>query len=497
MSYSKIFSGDLPELIFDIIKYFYNDYSTLYSCVLVNRLWCRITIPILWENPFSIPIKNYNVIGIYLHYLNDDLKTKLNKYYEINKLFPSTTLFNYPMFLKILNIYEIISSVDKWSETFKTSQFKKFIYMSLFKIFIENEVNLHTLEIEIITYFNTYVDYILEIILQYPIFIHKIRNLKIYILINDEDIQIKNRITQMIDIHQNLKKIMLSRDSFSLYQPLILSNGSNTLNTIILYFVDFNSLADNLFEKLNVLESVHIMYCTLNNKFIQQIVNLTKPFKLKSLLMYGGPQIESLKLLLQKSGDYLENFGYGFCYDDLSSDQQSLQLIINYCKNIKFLDLYKFGMKITYLVLNLIENFNQNLNHLSITVEDYQDCSNNIKCSSIILQNLGQILPSKLEYLNLVLYIRENDLEIFLKNSQNTSIKKLLILQKDDDDIIDYIKKFIMKEKRVKYLAIWNSKYEGLPYFENEVKEFELYNIKLKYYYDLSFNLHNFEKELD
>ncbi|CAB4413143.1 unnamed protein product [Rhizophagus irregularis] len=78
----------------------------------LNRLWCCLTIPILWENPFSI---NYNVIDIYLHYLND-------------------------------------------------------------KIFIENEVNLHTLEIEIsITY---YVDYILEIILQYPIFIHQIRNLK-------------------------------------------------------------------------------------------------------------------------------------------------------------------------------------------------------------------------------------------------------------------------------------------------------------------------------
>ncbi|POG73895.1 hypothetical protein GLOIN_2v1580665, partial [Rhizophagus irregularis DAOM 181602=DAOM 197198] len=40
MSCSKIFSGDLPELIYEIIKYFQNDYSTLYSCILVNKLWC-------------------------------------------------------------------------------------------------------------------------------------------------------------------------------------------------------------------------------------------------------------------------------------------------------------------------------------------------------------------------------------------------------------------------------------------------------------------------
>ena len=70
MSCSKIFLGDLPELIYKIIKNFQNDYSTLHSCVLVNRLWCRLAIPLLWENPFSIPTGNYNFIEIYLYNLN-------------------------------------------------------------------------------------------------------------------------------------------------------------------------------------------------------------------------------------------------------------------------------------------------------------------------------------------------------------------------------------------------------------------------------------------
>ncbi|PKC55442.1 hypothetical protein RhiirA1_542516 [Rhizophagus irregularis] len=83
-----------------------------------------------------------------------------------------------------------------------------------------------------------------------------------------------------------------------------------------------------------------------------------------------------------------------------------------------------------------------------------------IECSSTILRNLGQILPLKLEYLNLALNIKYiDDFEIFLKNSQNTFIKKLLITNKEiDDDIHDYIlfyiKEYIMKKKRVKYLAI-------------------------------------------
>ena len=42
MTCSKIFSGDLPELTNEIIQYFKNDNKTLYSCILVNRLWCRL-----------------------------------------------------------------------------------------------------------------------------------------------------------------------------------------------------------------------------------------------------------------------------------------------------------------------------------------------------------------------------------------------------------------------------------------------------------------------
>ena len=64
MACSKLFSGDLPELINEIIQYFHNDFSTLHSCILVNRLWCRLAIPLLWEDPFSIPTENYHFIKI-------------------------------------------------------------------------------------------------------------------------------------------------------------------------------------------------------------------------------------------------------------------------------------------------------------------------------------------------------------------------------------------------------------------------------------------------
>ncbi|RIA78781.1 hypothetical protein C1645_842341 [Glomus cerebriforme] len=74
MACSKLFSGDLPELLNEIIQYFQNDYKTLYSCLLVNRLLCRLIIPLLWEDPFTAVVhkfrfQNYHFIEIYLNNL--------------------------------------------------------------------------------------------------------------------------------------------------------------------------------------------------------------------------------------------------------------------------------------------------------------------------------------------------------------------------------------------------------------------------------------------
>jgi hypothetical protein len=514
MSCSKIFSGDLPELTYEVLKHFKNDFSTLHSCILVNRLWCRLAIPLLWENPFSILTKNFNYIDIYLDNLNGDLKTKLNEYKIINNSLPSNTLFNYTKFLKYLNICKIIGPINRWFEVVNTNSkseigfliqdlnlssildFKKLIIISLFKIFIENEVKLHTLEIEIsYTYFNTYFDDILELILQNPNFIHDIRNLELYVIINTENTLIKNRISQIINSHQNLKRVLLAHNNnLPLYQSLLLSknyNCSNTLNTIIFYYVNFKGIInlDKVFEQLNVLESVHIIDCFLSIDFTQQIINLTKPFKLKSLFMNNSSEIESLQLLLKKSGDYLENFGCG--YGGLYLYRQLLELIMKYCKNISFLDLSNIESHFAFQIFNLVENIKQNLNYLSI------------RADSIILQNLGQTLPSKLEYLNLILYIiKVSDLEVFLKNSQDTFIKKLLIDNlikedsSDDIEILPYIKEYIMKKKRVQQLAIRNTvlfrNERDLSNLKDEVKEFKLHNIRVHNYDDLLTNINKF-----
>jgi hypothetical protein len=532
MSCSKIFSGDLPEITYNIINFFKNDFSTLHSCILVNRLWCRLAISLLWENPFSIPTGSYNFIEIYLNNLNNDLKSKLNEYEINDNLLPSlNTTFNYPSFIKYLNTSSITFSIERWFEdtrnryilrhTDKTN-FSKLICMSLFKLFIENEVNLHIFEIEINNYpnLNSHLDDILELMLKNPNFIHNIKNLKLHLIISNVSFNdnteklVRNRITQIVNSNYILKKVVLGYKGFPLYQSLLLSNNcSVTLNTITFFCINFKGITnlDKMFEQLNVLESVHIIYCSsLNIDFAKQIINLNKPFKLKSLFITELiSHIEALQLLLQKSGDYLENFGYGIVNGfDSPFKQQIFESLIKYCKNIKFLELYQYSENQIYLVLNLIENIKQNLNFLSIDVCQVPFSIDAVELSSIILRNLGQLLPSKLEYLSLTLSVNINDFNIFLKNSENTFFRKLLINNKGGDDILSCIKENIMKKKRVKYLSIHNtlfdeynvdiSKENDLFSLKDEVKEFDSYDIKIKEYNDLLiYILIDFAKELD
>ncbi|PKK71278.1 hypothetical protein RhiirC2_778582 [Rhizophagus irregularis] len=533
MACSKIFSGDLPELTNDIIQYFEKDFSTLYSCILINRLWCRLAIPLLWENPFlkEYP-ENQHFIEIYLSKLNEDVKTKLYEYGVNNNLISSNTLlFNYPSFIKYLNIDKILSSIRTWVDTVvgkNQGKLVNLIYRSLLEIFIENEGNLYSFEVDLSTSYSYYFDNI-DLILQNPNLTYNIRNLTfrihdydpqniikllkflysncnsilsmvlnfpLYDIIRDRPL-IEKCLTQIINSQHNLKKISFDLGT-TLYNPFLSlknSNCSNTLNIIIFYYVDFKdiiSILQEVFDQLNVLESIHILYCrSLNSDFVQQIIKVNKPFKLRSLFMSEILHVESLQLLLEKFGDYLENFGFEYMSNEYNEPKRQLfKSIMEYCTKIRYFDSGKPYDNNIYL---FIKNYQHNINYLTIILDfihsNYTDLSS-------ILQNLGQVLPPKLEYLNLYLsFNNTSDLGIFLKNSQNTFIKKLLIVFRYDisENILFYIKEYIIKKERVKYLAIISDDddYE-LFSLKDEVNEFKLYNITVKKFSDLHFSSYSF-----
>ena len=98
MACSKLFSGDLPEISTHIIQYLRNNFNTLYSLALVNRFWCRLAIPLLWEDPFSIKYRenlSFHFLDIYFLFLNDSDKSKLK---EIKSKFLDYSNLKKPLF---------------------------------------------------------------------------------------------------------------------------------------------------------------------------------------------------------------------------------------------------------------------------------------------------------------------------------------------------------------------------------------------------------------
>ncbi|PKK64504.1 hypothetical protein RhiirC2_787397 [Rhizophagus irregularis] len=444
MACSKFFSGNLPELLNEVIQYFHYDYKTLHSCILVNRLWCRLAIPLLWEDPFSIRFpKNYHT-------------------------------------------YKVSDSIKTWASTnLPTSHMVNFIteliVRSLFLIFIENEFDFDSEITDNITKF-------LEFLCSNC---NSISSLYFLLpIINYYHPIIERNLSQMIKLQKNLKKISFSHNCpSSLLLSLKNPNCTNTLNTIIFYSIDFkniNVLLSELFNQLNVLESIHIVYCyPLDSKFIQQINNINKPFKLRSLFL--DKMDELLEPLIQRSGNYLENF--------MCKSQQLSQSLELYCSNIKFLSIGLHYQNIN-LAFNLIKNIRQNLNYLIIYIGD------KIEFSSIELQNLGQILPSKLKYLNLILAIKGSDLGVLLENSQSIYIEKLLIRNAKyygiSQNTLYYIKEYIMKNKRVKYLAIldiFRGKEVDWFWSSNIAKKFQLYDIQVLDYYASVIDVYDYIKE--
>jgi hypothetical protein len=543
MACSKIFSGDMPELTSKIIQYLQDDFLSLHSSIFVNRLWCRIAIPLLWEDPFSKKFKlpkNHNIFEISLHDLNENDKIKLNEFGINNETFSLNTLFNYPSFIKCLDTYTFVYSVKKWIKTkisVNIMESTKFIFLLLIKIFIENEISLHTFEVEVPVTLSVIGDNCFnstfELILQNPNFINNVKNLNlhfsermenikflenyyyncnsittIHVLATMDEPEIEKNLSQIIKSQRKLKKISFEFEFQYSLNCLKDSYCSNTLKTIVFYGIRFNIMVDlkEVFEQLNVLESVHIIDCySLNSIIIQQIINLSKPFKLKTLYINEILEIESLQLLLQKSGDYLEYFGIRSRFRELKN--QLLGLVRFYCTKIKFFELIEFENVALNQTFDLINNLGQNLNYISIDLLDYYryQMDNDIDLCSIILQKLGQILPYKLEYLNLAFIFNTNDLEIFFKNSQNVFIRKLLIKNKiyneSGESVLPCIKKFVLEEKKVMYLAMeecfYDEKRINLFTLKDEAKEFQLHNIRIQYYDDLFINIYDFVNDID
>jgi hypothetical protein len=106
---------NLHEIIITNEKNTYIYKKSLHSCLLVNKLWCEVMIPILWSYPYKYVYKDYLLLDIIISHLSDNSIELLKDKYIIAKNFQKQKLlFNYVKFCKYLNgIHNIFLQLEE------------------------------------------------------------------------------------------------------------------------------------------------------------------------------------------------------------------------------------------------------------------------------------------------------------------------------------------------------------------------------------------------
>src|SRR6266487_7050433 len=90
----------------EIFEYLDEDKISLHSCLLVNRLWCKISVRILWRS-----IRNYNTLITCLPNESKEILYNNKIVFSISTSKPP--IFNYVSFCKSLSVYDVNRNIKK------------------------------------------------------------------------------------------------------------------------------------------------------------------------------------------------------------------------------------------------------------------------------------------------------------------------------------------------------------------------------------------------
>jgi hypothetical protein len=443
--------------------------------------------------------------------------------------------------------HESIMNLNNKKKLLISKDISDVICTLLIKLFIKNNANLNNLNISILSQNNLFID-LFEFIMKNEKFITDIKNLtisseNIYLISPQFDSflysiptifsSIKNLnlnlkvndiplIKSLSDTIQSQSHITSITFSFTRSDIIYLFDTfkycSNTLISLKFLECDFTNINISSFKGLKYLTKLkyfHLINCLgFKLHVIQPLLDIPTPLKIKSLTI-TDININSIQLLLQKIGNYLENL-----YLSIQSDfmrESIIENIINYCDKIKFLHLNHIDYKNIPQICNLVTHFKNHLKYLTLEYKFKFYNSNaldmfptntnkyeNQKGSSTLLKELGEILPNNLEYLNLYLSIDPNQLNDFLITCKRIGLKKLLIRNNNIENLQDnlnILKEFTLNNNNLNYLAY------GIEYFDTfkrsqqksellikEIQSFEKMEKMMKYD-DLVINIFDFDED--
>ncbi|RIB09635.1 hypothetical protein C2G38_2146460 [Gigaspora rosea] len=446
---AKIFMGNMPELMEKILNNLNNEFNSLRSCALVSRHWCKMSIPMLWQDPFSFE-QNLLVISIYFSSLGEDEKFIL-KGYGINEEF-SKTLFDYARFLKVLDLACLTSLyfpkyLELKSEIFNSFEqnvqfFSQLQELVLGKISLGFRIESATKLLRILAKNVT-----------------KINALKLDRFASDYKQQLFHALICIINSQEQLKEFSLVSEKYlSLFYDII--SDSEIQNN-----AEFEKLKD-----CKKLEILRIKYCDMK---------LLKIFNYKiSTLEIVCLQIDASNIvqILENSCILLQRFK--LATEELFEESLLLESLEYFCPNITYLNISKIGFS-TQLIA-LISNL-QKLQFLTLCCTDesidLNDSTDTLEEElKIRAMQFAELLPSTLQYLDLRGTWLNQNMDISL-NHCNSPLKKLLIGRLDDENSSKALIEFCIRIRTLNYVGVL----DYLDLNDNIKKDVEAYVVLVPY----------------
>ncbi|RGB31414.1 hypothetical protein C1646_764101 [Rhizophagus diaphanus] len=492
------------DCIYHILNYLQNNRSTLFNCLLVNRFWSKVTIPLLYANPFS-RLKDVNkslIINTFLLCLNEEERNYLIKRNNIQKKLNSKLfqrneiklIYEYPKYIKKLSKFSIYNSIDHWYRqqikiTFNNNDniinnntlndnMPLFIKATFYHMFLRKSNHIRDLEISlnllkqdifdinsiiindikisnlIILRLNSCYYKTHEIFYEFlKTILKNCKNLKRLDLIDIDLYYNSNEISSIIKQQNELKEFnfygfykLSSNDIFS-----SLKYQKNSLVSLKFHDINFQHCILQNVIKLHNLKSLEIIYCYGMTLELCQIFEFAS-FKLKELSIKNiwGSNITSK--IIKYLGKYLQRLKIE------NINVEIMNSIIQYSLELKTLDIYS-GCHINLSILPYLKNLK--IKNLNIYLNTFIIESFFIK--------LAENLSNTITKISFVTAVNEISLLKFFTgcyyNNQIINLNSLNFNQKFElkhlEIILNYIKN---KNFNLKYLGIcgldkiWNIK---------------------------------------
>ncbi|KAF0454752.1 hypothetical protein F8M41_001531 [Gigaspora margarita] len=503
---SKMLMGDMPELMENILNHLNKEFNSLYSCALVSRHWCKISIPILWQDPFTFYHHKPLIISQYLSSLGKDEKIGLQfmlKACKINTQFPKT-IFDYASFLKVLDLYFLKCKVENWLSLQRCPKapynlLTFTIIKLLIKKFIESGATLQELNLDfsVLDEIQPEICYSLEQNMQ---FLSRLQDLSINSISSKSKFNIESLATLLKILGKATTKLnTLNIEVPHYYDPqlfhslICIINSQKQLKQF--YMSDTYGFSENLHNIISALKSQKqsLQECRIFGCKFTEVFKVLANFENLETLCVGGCKSsnnkELLKILeknfykintfevitnmgfdtlnivqcLKKFGSLLQRLKLEAIGDDIVEQSLLLETIKSFCPNITYLYIWDIGLSAQFQ--ELIGNL-QKLQFL--TLYDLDDELDEIIEEDLrrqVIQFAGR-LPSTLQYLDINSSSLNSYIDILL-NHCNAPLKKLIISHLDEKNAKALIE-FSIRKRTLNYVGVHNVN-------ENFKKEMEGY----------------------